>query len=49
MSLSRFDFIITYWPKKQQGLLDTLSQRSYLAPRKGEAAYEQQQKNSSKN
>ena len=43
MSLSRFDFIITYRPGKQQGLSDALSRRSYLAPREGEAAYDQQQ------
>ena len=42
MSLSRFNFIITYWPGKQQGLFDALSKQSYLAPKEGEAAYEQQ-------
>jgi hypothetical protein len=33
MSLSQFDFVITYWPGKQQGLSDALSRRSYLAPK----------------
>jgi hypothetical protein len=42
MSLSRFDFVITYWPRKQQELSDALSRRSYLVPKEGEAAYEQQ-------
>ena len=42
MSLSRFDFVITYWPGKQQGLSDALSRRSYLAPKVGEAAFDQQ-------
>ena len=42
MSLSRFDFIITYRPGKQQGLSDALSRRSYLAPKVGEAAFDQQ-------
>jgi hypothetical protein len=42
MSLSQFGFIITYRPGKQQGLFDALSRRSYLAPREGEATYEQQ-------
>jgi len=42
MSLSRFDFVITYRPGKQQGLSDALSRRSYLAPKEGEAAYDQQ-------
>ena len=42
MSLSRFDFVITYRPKKQQGLSDALSRRSYLAPKAGEAAFDQQ-------
>jgi hypothetical protein len=41
--LSRFEFIITYRPGKQQGLFDALSRWSYLAPKEGEAAYEQQQ------
>ena len=42
MSLSRFDFVITYRPGKQQGLSDALSRRSYLAPKVGEAAFDQQ-------
>lgn len=42
MSLSRFDFIITYRPGKQQGLSDALSRRSYFAPKEGDAAFEQQ-------
>ena len=42
MSLSRFDFIITYRPRKQQGLSDALSRRSYFAPKEGDAAFEQQ-------
>ena len=42
MSLSRFDFVITYRPGKQQGLSDALSRRSYLAPRVGDAAFDQQ-------
>ena len=37
ISLSRFDFVITYRPGKQQGLSDALSRRSYLAPRAKEA------------
>ena len=42
MSLSRFDFVITYRPGKQQGLSDALSRKSYLAPKAGEAAFDQQ-------
>ena len=42
MSLSHFDFVITYQPRKQQGLLDALSQRSYLAPKEGVATYDHQ-------
>jgi hypothetical protein len=42
MSLSRFDFVIMYRPGKQQGLSDALSRRSYLAPKIGEAAFDQQ-------
>jgi hypothetical protein len=42
MSLSRFNFVITYRLGKQQGLFDVLSRRSSLAPKEGEAAYEQQ-------
>ena len=40
--LSRFDFVITYRPKKQQALSDTLSRRSYLTPKAGEATFDQQ-------
>jgi hypothetical protein len=42
MSMSRFDFVITYRPGKQQGLSDALSRRSYLTPKAGEAAFDQQ-------
>ena len=42
MSLSRFDFVVTYRPGKQQGLSDALSRKSYLAPRAGEALFDQQ-------
>jgi hypothetical protein len=42
MSLSRFDFVITYQPEKQQGLSDALSRRLYLAQKEKEATYEQQ-------
>lgn len=42
MSLSRFDFTITYRPGKQQGLSDALSRRAYLAPKAGDAAFDQQ-------
>ena len=38
----RFDFVITYRPGKQQGLSDALSRRSYLTPKAGEAAFDQQ-------
>jgi hypothetical protein len=41
MSLSRFNFVITYQPRKQQGLFDALSRQSYLIPKEGEVAYEQ--------
>jgi hypothetical protein len=41
MSLSRFNFVITYWPGKQQGLYDALFRRSSLAPNEEEATYEQ--------
>ena len=43
MSLSRFDFKITYRPGSQQGKSDALSRRSYFAPKAGEAAFYQQQ------
>jgi len=39
-----FDFAITYWPRKQQELLNTLFQRSNIASNEGEATYAQQQK-----
>ena len=42
MSLSWFDFVINYRPGKQQGLFDALLRRSYLAPRAGEATFDQQ-------
>jgi len=42
ISLSRFDFIITYRPSKQQGLFDALSRRSYLVPKVKEVAFDQQ-------
>ena len=42
MSLSRFDFVITYRLGKQQILFDALSRKSYLAPKAGEAAFDQQ-------
>lgn len=42
MSLSRFDFIITYRLGKQQGLSNALSRRSYLMPKAGEAVFDQQ-------
>jgi hypothetical protein len=37
MSLSRFDFVITYQPRKQQGLSDALFRWLYLVPKEGEA------------
>jgi hypothetical protein len=42
MLLFWFNFVITYWPREQQGLSDALSRRSYLEPKEEEAAYEQQ-------
>ena len=42
MSLLPFDFVIIYSPGKQQGLSDALSRRSYLAPKVGEATFDQQ-------
>lgn len=41
MSLSRFDFFITYRPGKQQGLSNVLLRRLYLAPNVGEATFDQ--------
>ena len=40
--LSRFNFIITYRPGTQQIRSDALSRRAYLAPKEGDAAYDQQ-------
>jgi hypothetical protein len=42
ISLSRFNFVITYRPGNQQGLSHALSRRLYLAPKEGETTYEQQ-------
>ena len=42
MSLFWFDFIITYQPRKQQGLIDDLSRQSSLVPKEGYVTYEQQ-------
>ena len=42
MSLSRFHFVITYRPGRQQGLSNALSRRSYLALKAGEAAFDLQ-------
>ena len=42
ISLSRFNFIITYRPGTQQIRSDALSRRAYLAPKEGDAAYDQQ-------
>jgi hypothetical protein len=43
MSLSRFDFVITYRPGNQQGKSDALSRCSYLAPKERDETYDQQQ------
>ena len=40
--LTRFDFKITYRPGRHQGKADALSRRSYLAPRPGEPAFDNQ-------
>jgi hypothetical protein len=40
--LFRFNFMITYRPRSQQGRSDALSRRSYLAAKEGNAAYDQQ-------
>ena len=40
--LSRFNFIITYRLGTQQIQSDALSRRAYLAPKEGDAAYDQQ-------
>jgi len=42
MSLSRFDFSITYRPKKQQRLFDALSRQSNLIPKMEKEAYDLQ-------
>lgn len=42
ISLSRFNFVITYRPGAQQGKPDALSRRSYLMPKEGDAAFDQQ-------
>jgi hypothetical protein len=43
MSISRFDFVITYRPGNQQGKSDALSHCFYLAPKEGDETYDQQQ------
>ena len=40
--LTRFDFKIVFRPGKQQGKPDALSRRSYLAPRPGDPAFDNQ-------
>jgi len=42
ISLSCFNFVITYCPGSKQIRSDALSRRMYLAPREGDAAYDQQ-------
>ena len=42
ISLSRFNFIITYRLGTQQIQSDALSRRAYLAPKEGDTAYNQQ-------
>ena len=42
MSLSQFDFVITYRPSNLQGKLDALLRRSYLAPKEGDPILDQQ-------
>ena len=42
ISLSRFNFIITYYPSSQQGQSDALSRYSYSAPKEKDLAYNQQ-------
>ncbi|MCO5566654.1 hypothetical protein L7F22_020332 [Adiantum nelumboides] len=41
--LSRFDSVISYRPGHQQGKPDALSRRSYLAPKEGDASFDQQE------
>jgi hypothetical protein len=43
ISLSQFNFVITYRPRKQQGFYDAWFRRSSLASKEEKAAYEQQQ------
>ena len=43
ISLSRFNFVITYRPGSKQVQSDALSRRAYLAPKEGDEAYDQQQ------
>jgi transposase InsO family protein len=40
--LAKFNFVIKYRPGLQQGKPDALSRRSYMAPREGDLAYDQQ-------
>jgi len=42
ISLSRFNFVIMYCPGSKQIRSDALSRRAYLAPKEGDAAYDQQ-------
>jgi len=42
ISLSCFNFIITYWSKHHRGLSNALSRQSYLVPKQGIKAYIQQ-------
>jgi len=42
ISLSRFNFVITYRSGSKQIRSDALSRRAYLAPKEGDAAYDQQ-------
>jgi hypothetical protein len=42
LSLSCFNFVITYCPGSKQIRSDALSRRAYLAPREGDVAYDQQ-------
>ena len=42
ISLSRFNFVITYRPGSQQIRSDALSRRAYLAPKEGDIAFDQQ-------
>jgi hypothetical protein len=38
--LTRFDFKFIFRPRKQPGQADSLSRRSYLAPRPGDSAFD---------